>query len=145
MSDSGEVEFDIGINAVIQAADVPMYFADNEMNIKFYNEQLATVLCFKRYELDGKPVQTLVDRFVSLAPEDTREELRAKQDLLLELGVPDHCEEEHLIDLRKMVGNRYRGLQRLWISADRVYFPGPDDPIGLFVVYHPTRVDPDDS
>jgi len=131
----------IGINAVIQASDLPMYFVDNDYQVKFFNEQLASILCLKRSDLEGKNLQTIVDQFVKLAPDDTREELKAKQDFLVEAGVPDHCEEEHVIDLRKMVGNRYRGLVRVWISADRVYFPGEDKPLGIFVVYHPTKVE----
>ena len=131
----------LGINAVIQASDLPMYFVDNNCKLKFYNQQLATILCLKKAELDGKDLKTVVDQFVKLAPDETRDELQSKQKFLMESGVPDHCEEEHVIDLRRMVGNRYRGLQRVWISADRVYFPGKDQPLGLFIVYHPIRVD----
>jgi len=136
----GETAY-VGINALIQASDLPMYFVDNEFRIRFYNAQLAAILGFKKKELDGKDLNSLVDRFTSLAPEDRRNELRARQDNLVGLGVPDHCEEEHVIDLRKHAGSRYQGLQKVWISADRVYFPQSGEPLGVFVVLRPMRIE----
>jgi len=131
----------IGINALIQSSALPMYFVDNDLKIKFHNNQLSTFLCFNKTEVYGMDLQTLVDRFIDLAQDDTREELKKKQKLLLESSIPDHCEEEDIIDLRKKAGNQYQGLQRVWVSADRVYFPGNAEPLGLFVVYHPAKID----
>lgn len=129
-----------GIAAIIRASDLPMFFLDNEMNFKFYNDRLTTLLGFKKNELNGQSGLMIVNRFISLAPERTREQLRAKQELLKEL--PDHAEEDDIIDLRHRAGNRYQGLQRVWISADRIYDPITEEPVGSLIVYRVCSIQP---
>lgn len=130
-----------GIDAVIQASDLPMYFTDNDFIIRFFNKRLTMLLGFKENELAGQSVAVIVDRFISLAPEHRRSELQHKQNLLGELGLPDHCEEDDLIDLRHMVGNRYQGIQRVWISADRVYHPITKATVGHFLIFRPHLIE----
>lgn len=130
-----------GIEAIIQASDLPMYFTDNDSIVRFVNKRLTTLLGLKATELTGRSVSVLVDRFVSFASEERQVELRRKQDFFLQHGLPDHAEEDDLIDLRHLIGNRYQGIQRVWISADRIYNPNTEMPIGVFFVYRPQLVE----
>lgn len=130
-----------GIEAIIRASDLPMYFTDTNSIIRFANKRLSTLLGMKENELVGKPVRVLVDRFVSLAPDHRKAELRKKQDFFRDHGMPDHAEEDDLLDLRHLKGSRYEGIQRVWISGDRVYARNSETPVGQFFIYRPQLVD----
>ena len=144
-SESAEDEPDIimlGIKRLVECTDIPMYFADAGLCVLFSNKPFATLLDLSVAGITGQHISAIIEKLVNIAPVERRMALRKKQLLLLDKvahDLTDHCEENEILDHRNMAGNRYQGLNRVWISCDKVYTKKQNKLIGVFVVYH---VDP---
>jgi len=128
----------LGIKALIESAEIPMVFTDRNLVIEFFNRPYASILDASG-PIDGQHLSKMIDHLVRLAPPERQAGLRKRQELLVNKITRDltgHSEECEIIDHRKLAGNRYQGLNKVWISGDKVYVPGDDEPVGMFAVFH---------
>ena len=132
-----------GIAALIHSSNLPMYFVDSKLIVQDCNDDLASLLNSTSAAIVGQHLSFLIQRFGNRVPASRRARFLESNLALADMAASDlgpHVEAIEYVDNRELSGNRYDGLYRVWIHADKVSSEKGDDVFGAFVVYHVERL-----
>jgi hypothetical protein len=142
-SDSSVAEF-VGLRALIQSSNLPMYLTDTNLNVVCCNHQFAELLNCEKSALDGKHLLKMVDYFAQRVPRPRRAKFVSDQKALINKSMSEyspHAERVEYIDNRDLPGNNYNFLMRVRIHADKVRATTTGKELGIFVIYYLEKVD----
>jgi hypothetical protein len=138
----------LGISSIIHSSNLPMFFSDHELVLRECNDELASLLNTTVASLLGQPVRVLIEKFANRAPRWRRTEFLKNNLALADMMAADlgpHLEAVEFIDNRELIGNRYNGLYRVRIHADKVTAERGGTVLGVFIVYFVEQLQSDDS
>lgn len=133
----------VGLRALIQSSNLPMYFTDTKLNVVWCNLSLADLLNTQKSKLEGKHLKEALNYFVERVHESRREQCRIDQKKLIKLSMAEyspHATREEYIDNRDLRGNTHEGLMRVRIHADKVRTIN-DEELGIFVVFFLEKIE----
>jgi PAS domain-containing protein len=144
LEESGHAREFVGLKALIDSSNLPMYLTDTNLVMISCNARLAELLNCERSALEGQHLLTTLEYFGKRVPGSRRREFLRKQRDLIGKAMSDlapHAEYTEYIDNRDLHGTTYNDLFRIHIHADKVIGLETKYEIGTFVSYTVTKVD----